>query len=183
MVPVKNDDSMAIDPTSDAEVPRFVVDAMLGRLARWLRVLGFDTFFDPAVHDHELVRLADAQDRVLLTRDRHLLRALRPRRALEIREDAALEQLRAVITALQPPRPPGLFTRCTLCNGWLEPVSGDRATALLPAGLRAGDGPVWQCTHCGHAYWVGSHVRRMRATLAHALPDWLPPDEPAQPIG
>ena len=71
---------------------RFLADAMLGGLVRWLRALGFDTAYDPAIHDPELVALADAQARMLLTRDRHLLIDLRPAQALLITDDAPVDR-------------------------------------------------------------------------------------------
>ncbi|TFZ01081.1 Mut7-C RNAse domain-containing protein [Ramlibacter rhizophilus] len=161
-------------PRPPAE-PRFAADAMLGRLARWLRVLGWDTFFDATVHDPELVRRADAEDRVLLTRDRHLLRALAPRRHIEIRHDAPLAQLVQVVRVLDPPPPAELFLRCTVCNGVLSaPVDLDQARPLLPLGLRHDPPtPVRACPDCGRLYWPGSHVRRMRDALVRSLPGWL----------
>lgn len=83
---------------------------MLGRLARWLRVLGFDTVYDPSLDDAALVRLADTEDRLLLTRDRYLLRELRPRRAIEITSDSPLQQLVALVTTLELSAPDELFT-------------------------------------------------------------------------
>src|SRR5690242_1416635 len=100
---------------------------MVARLARWLRVLGYDTVWDPALDDHALVALAAAEDRVLLTRDRHLLRELRPARALEIRSDVPLEQLRAVVEALALGAPGELFTRCLVCNAPLHDVDAGEA--------------------------------------------------------
>src|SRR5687768_6615260 len=102
------------------EPPRFAADAMLGRLARWLRVLGFDTFYDAQVQDPVLVRLANEEQRVLLTRDRHLLRELRPVQALEVRHDDPLEQLRAIVAELALPGPVAMFSRCLLCNCVLQ---------------------------------------------------------------
>jgi uncharacterized protein with PIN domain len=96
--------------------PRFAADAMLARLARWLRTLGFDTTLDPELADPDLVRHADEEHRVLLTRDRLLLRDLRPRRAIEVHDDAPLAQLRQVVTTQALPPPAELFTRCTVCN-------------------------------------------------------------------
>ena len=151
---------------------RFLADAMLGGLVRWLRVLGFDTAYDPSVHDPELVALADAQARVLLTRDRHLLIHLHPARGLLITDDAPLAQLREVITACNLARPVELFTRCLVCNAILRPATANEVADLVPDGAQSLPGPIRRCCGCGRVYWPGSHVRRMRRTLASALPDW-----------
>jgi uncharacterized protein with PIN domain len=153
--------------------PRFAADAMLGRLARWLRVLGFDTSYDPALTDADLVRLANEQGRTLLTRDRHLLRELRPLLAHEVRQDAPLDQLRELIAAQQLAAPSELFTRCLLCNAELSRLEQEEATPLLPTGVQGIPGPVRRCPACGKVYWHGSHVRRMREALQAAMPGWL----------
>jgi uncharacterized protein with PIN domain len=154
---------------------RFAADAMLGRLARWLRVLSFDTFYQEAIADPELVRIADAEDRVLLTRDRHLLRELRPRRAVEVRQDAPLDQLRDLVDTLQLDAPAELFRRCMVRNAVLgEPLPPQTADALVPQGVRGIPGPVRQCPVCLRVYWHGSHTRRMRVAIDRALPGWLP---------
>ena len=145
---------------------------MLGRLARWLRALGYDTSYDESLADPVLVREANAQQRILLTRDRHLLRELRPERALEIRQDDPLQQLHAVATGLALQPPTELFTRCLLCNAPLQLLDADQAQPLLPAGVRDVPGPVRRCPQCGRLYWEGSHVRRMRAALQRVLPGW-----------
>jgi uncharacterized protein with PIN domain len=152
--------------------PRFAVDAMLGRLARWLRVLGYDACYDLAIADDVLVRMAADEDRILLTRDRHLLRELRPPRAVEVRQDDPLLQLRELVTALGLSPPSELFTRCLLCNAPLRILPWDEALPLVPAGVRELPGFVRQCPSCGRLYWDGSHVRRMRAALERTLPGW-----------
>jgi uncharacterized protein len=146
---------------------------MLGRLARWLRVLGYDTIYDPALDDRTLVALANAEGRVVLTRDRRLLRDLRPARQLEITSESPLEQLSTVIDAcaLQPPTE--LFTRCLLCNAVLDELPRDEARSLLPPKSRDLPGPTRRCPSCGRVYWLGSHARRMRETLRRALPLWF----------
>jgi len=156
-----------------SEDPRFAADAMLGRLARWLRVLGYDTFYETTVPDAVLVRLAHEEGRFLLTRDRHLLRELRPARALEVRQDDPLAQLRQVVESLALAPPHELFTRCLLCNALLAQLTEAEALALLPSGMEGIHGPVRRCPQCGRLYWDGSHVRRMRAALERALPGWL----------
>ena len=157
--------------THDVEPPRFLADAMLERLARWLRVLGADAVLDATQPDAALVRRADDEGRVLLTRDRHLLRELRPVRALEIRTDDPLMQLREVIDAHALAPPAELFTRCLLCNVPLSaPLPDADAATLVPVGVT---GPVRTCPRCGRAYWLGSHARRMREALERALPGWM----------
>lgn len=159
--------------TTDTPPTRFLADAMLGRLARWLRTLGFDTFYDPAVHDPELVALAAAEGRVLLTRDRHLVEHLRPQRALLITHDTPLDQLREVVTACGLTEPAALFSRCAMCNGVLRPATPDEVATLVPEASRAQPGPVARCPGCGRVYWEGSHTRRMRDSLSQALPGWV----------
>jgi uncharacterized protein with PIN domain len=156
-----------------ASDPRFAADAMLARLARWLRTLGWDTTLDPELDDAVLVRLANEQGRILLTRDRRLLRDLRPERAVELRHDAPLAQLRQVVTELGLPAPSTLFTRCTVCNTPLSPpLDASQRAALLPPDVRDVDGPARACPGCGRVYWPGSHARRMREAIERTLPGW-----------
>jgi uncharacterized protein with PIN domain len=161
-------------PVPAAPPVGFAADAMLARLARWLRTLGYDTSLDPALDDPALVRQADAQQRILLTRDRRLLRDLHPRQALAIAHDAPLAQLHQVVTTLALPPPVELFTRCTVCNTPLSaPLDEPQRAQLLPPDVRALAGPARQCPGCGRVYWPGSHARRMREAIDRTLPGWL----------
>lgn len=152
--------------------PRFAADAMLGRLARWLRALGYDTWYDSGVADPVLVQLANDEDRILLTRDRHLLRELRPVRAVEVRQDDPLRQLHDVVRELALSPAAELFTRCLLCNTLLVELPLEEALPLLPADIEEVPQPVRRCPSCGRLYWEGSHVRRMRHALERVLPGW-----------
>ncbi|TLX57494.1 hypothetical protein DN826_08645 [Stutzerimonas nosocomialis] len=153
------------------EQPRLLADAMLGGLVRWLRVLDCDTAYDPALTDAELVALAARESRTLLTRDRHLLTFLRPRSALRIRHDAPLQQLRQVVDTCAITPPPTLFRRCLVCNSPLRQAS-DEQVAKAPPSARAFAEPMRHCPVCDRLYWLGSHTRRMRATLARTFPEW-----------
>lgn len=152
--------------------PPFLADAMLGRLARWLRVLGYDTSYDQVLDDPALVALADAEGRVLLTRDRHLVTHLSPHAALLLTTDRPLAQLREVVDALGLPAPTSLFTRCTLCNARLRIASADEMARDVLEKSRPLPGPFYRCPGCGRMYWQGSHVGRMQRTLATAFPEW-----------
>jgi uncharacterized protein with PIN domain len=157
--------------------PRFVADAMLGRLARWLRVIGYDTAYDASLADPALVELANREDRVLLTRDRHLLRELRPHRAVELTSDMPLDQLASVVSILELPTPDDLFRRCLVCNTLLDDVRAAEAVEMLPPAARARAGPVRRCPTCGRVYWPGSHVRRMTGALARVFPSLPAPSD------
>ncbi len=152
---------------------RFLADAMLGGLARWLRVLGYDTHYDPLLDDPALVAMADREGRTLLTRDRHLVTFLRPSDALLIRQDAPLAQLREVLShaALEPVHP--LFSRCLVCNTLLREASAQECAELAPASSRLPGEPLLFCPGCQRLYWHGSHTRRMRHQLAMNLPEWF----------
>ena len=150
---------------------RFLADAMLGRLARWLRAIGCDTAQLPVhVADAEIVALARREDRVLLTRDRHLLRELRPPRAFEVTRDEPLEQLRSVVVAFGIPRPALFFTRCLIDNTRLIEVAPSEVGDRIPPLARTLPGPVFECTTCGRVYWRGSHARRMERILEEVFP-------------
>lgn len=150
---------------------RFLADAMLGRLARWLRAIGCDTAQLP-VHaaDADIVALARRDDRVLLTRDRHLLRELRPPRAFEITRDEPLEQLRSVVAAFGIARPAAFFTRCLVDNTALVEVAFADVADRIPPLARELPGPVFRCTVCDRVYWRGSHARRMERILEEVFP-------------
>jgi uncharacterized protein len=152
-------------------VTRFVADAMLGRLARWLRAVGCDCVQLPLhAPDAELVALARSEDRVLLTRDRHLLRELRPPRWLEITSDEPLEQLRAVVARFGIAKPATYFTRCMVDNTPLHEVALTDVVDRVPPGAREVPGPFRECTACRRVYWRGSHARRMERILGTVFP-------------
>jgi hypothetical protein len=159
--------------------PRFLADAMLVRLARWLRAIGHDVLLAaPGEPDAEVARRAHADGRWLLTCDRALAEDPPPgARHLLLRSGAPLAQLLATRDALGLPDLALRFTRCLLCNAPLVPLAADaRAEAIaagaLPAtlaGRPAADAPAWRCAGCARLYWEGSHTRRMRAALARAV--------------
>ncbi len=143
--------------------PRFLADAMLGRLARWLRILGYDTQYVKDVPDSEVIRLARAEGRVILTRDRELCRR-RGVRAIWIASTAVGEQVREVVNAL------GLsagtrFRRCVVCNAELEEIPREEARRLVPTYVFRTQKKFGRCPSCGRVYWRGTHWRRMAEQL------------------
>lgn len=131
---------------------------MLGTLARWLRFMGYDTAYPPAMTDTDLIAKARAEDRILLTRDKEL--ASRLPGAVRIRSDDLEEQIREVAAAL-PLRLVDPLSRCSVCNALIEPVSRDEVSELVPEGVRSRHQEFWRCPTCGRVYWQGSHWDKM----------------------
>jgi hypothetical protein len=137
--------------------PRFIADAHLGRLARDLRLLGFDTAFANDLGDDRLARLAAAERRILLTRDRQLLMRRDVTHGCYLRAARPEEQLAYLVRRLQLCRLIRPFTRCSACNAPVQRVGCDAIAATLPPGVRRLHEAFWRCDGCGRVYWRGSH--------------------------
>jgi len=155
-----------MNPTNDLPQFKLLADGMLGRLARWLRILGYDTAYAPDADDNELLRRARAQDRILLTAD-HGLAARRGARILLIEAQDLDGQLREARSALGPP-PGGALSRCVACNGELVRADKSELAGRLPPYILATHKEFRRCPDCGRIFWPGTHVERMRAVLRHA---------------
>ena len=151
---------------------RFLLDVHLGALARRLRLVGLDAAYCNDLgdlgdlDDAELVERANAERRVLLTKDRGLLRRRALRQGAYVRGDRPDEQLRDVLGRFAPPLAP--WTRCTACNGLLAPVDRAEVEDLLRPGTRRTYDTFARCTVCGRPYWKGAHHRRLEAVVASA---------------
>ena len=132
---------------------------MLGTLAKWLRILGYDTFFDAGLNDHQLVRLARAEDRVLLTRD-HELAQRRGLRALLVTGEILDDQVRQVLADLGL-APDQAFSRCPVCNQPLEAIDRETAQARVPAYVVQTHDSFSRCPACQRIYWRGTHWQQM----------------------
>jgi hypothetical protein len=148
---------------------RFVADAMLGTLAKWLRILGYDTLFDPDLNDHRLVHLARAESRVLLTRDRELARR-RGVHVLFVTSEDLDAQLGQVLTELSL-EPDQSFSRCPVCNESLVEMDHETARSQVPAYVAQTQETFRSCPSCQRIYWRGTHWQRMDAHLARLLDD------------
>ncbi|MHB8352644.1 MAG: Mut7-C RNAse domain-containing protein [Thermoplasmata archaeon] len=148
------------------EEPRFLADAMLGRLTRYLRMLGYDTLYRRDASENELRRAALAEGRVVLTRDRALA-AVTPEAVL-LHEGDLAGQLRELARLRPPLRDEPRFDRCTLCNGLLRPEAGSNS-APGPMGSSQTRRAVHRCGDCGQRYWEGSHTARIREEIRRAI--------------
>jgi len=148
----------------DSPVPlKLLADCMLGRLARWLRLLGYDTAYENSASDPHLARRARAEGRVLLTRD-HDLANRRGLRTLLIESETLEEQVHEVRDALGPPPDPAL-TRCSVCNTTLESVTPEEIAASVPAYVLHTQTNFHRCPGCGRVYWPGTHTQKMNRQM------------------
>ena len=145
---------------------------MLGTLAKWLRILGYDTQFDTSLSDDQLVRLARAQDRVLLTRDQELAQ----RRGLDIvfvTSERLDDQIIQVLKELEL-EPNRSFSRCPVCNELLTEMDREKALLRVPAYVAQTHETFKSCPACQRIYWRGTHWRRMEDQLVRILDKNLP---------
>ncbi len=140
--------------------PRFIADAHLGGLARFLRMLGFDTLYRDTLADREIAELAASEQRIVLTRDRDLLMHRAIIHGYFVRDERPRAQLCDVIRrfdlALRAP-----LSRCLRCNCRLTPIGKDAVRDRLPARTALYYDEFWTCTGCARIYWKGSHWQRM----------------------
>ena len=145
---------------------RFIADAMLGRLARWLRFMGFDVLYFPDISDGELVRISREQDRRIITRDTRLVQRKGLSHPLLITANDPLEQLKEVLGSVKiiPSTPPG--GRCVKCNGLLVPVDdkGEIADAV-PEFVFMQHNDFLRCTECARIYWKGTHPEKFQEKI------------------
>lgn len=145
----------------------FVADTHLGTLARYLRLVGFDTRFRSDWTDEELAGVSVAEGRILLTRDRGLLKRRVVTHGLYIRSEEPEQQLIDVVRRLHLLGQLRPFSRCMACNGVIEPVEGAAVAERLEPRTRREFDRFSRCLDCGRVYWEGSHHRRLVAIVEH----------------
>ncbi|MCM8612239.1 MAG: Mut7-C ubiquitin/RNAse domain-containing protein [Candidatus Accumulibacter sp.] len=148
---------------------RFVADAHLGALARLMRLAGFDTVYGNRLADAEIERLAEAEGRVVLTRDRDLLKRRAIAHGCHVHAQQPDLQLRETVARLDLARSAQPFSRCLVCNAGLLPVASELVRHTLPERVRDRMDVFHRCPGCQRVYWQGSHWRRMRERLQRAL--------------
>jgi uncharacterized protein with PIN domain len=142
---------------------------MLGRLARWLRILGYDTSYQAHVEDAVLVRRALEEQRVILTRDRTLPEEFRVPALVLVEAERPEEQLRELVKRFRLDTEGRLFTRCSRCNAGLESVARDQVAGRVPPRIFRDHDRFKRCPGCGRIYWEGSHTDRIRNAIQRVL--------------
>ena len=148
---------------------KFVLDVHLGKLAGYLRMLGFDALYENRADDPELVRIASEQQRILLTRDRGLLMHSAVTRGYWLRQTDSRRQAAEIIRRFDLAGGVRPFTRCMACNAMLQPADGSTVLHRIPPRIAALHDQFLECAACGRVYWHGSHYQRMQRWIEQLL--------------
>jgi uncharacterized protein len=146
-------------------VVRFIADAHLGGLAPLLRLAGFDTLYDNHYPDADIEALAAAQQRIVLTRDRELLKRRGITHGCYVRMLRPREQLREVFERLDLAGSAQPFRLCLMCNAPLRRIAKDEVGARAPEGVLERHSQFVTCDVCQRVFWEGTHWQRMRALM------------------
>jgi uncharacterized protein with PIN domain len=153
----------------------FLADAMLGSIARKLRIFGFDTLYNAQINDDEILKIGMEQDRVILTADKELFKRIikiGARGVLVSGGASELEDLVQILrnSGIKSVGMDGIGSRCSVCNGSLEERTSDHMkkndddnneNITLPDRVIACHNQFFQCTVCSKVYWEGSHLKRI----------------------
>lgn len=141
---------------------RFVLDVHLGKLARYLRLCGFDTLYETGCTDNEIINISSFQKRIILTRDKKLLNNKRVTHGIWIRSQYPGSQLKEVFDRLNLKNRAKPFTRCMGCNTELADVQKEEILDRIPPKTREFFDVFRICPACNQIYWEGSHFEKMK---------------------
>jgi uncharacterized protein with PIN domain len=144
---------------------RFILDVHLGKLATYLRLFGFDTWYRNDYEDAQLAQLACQAQRILLTRDIGLLKRSLVTHGYFLRETAPKQQLREVLQRFDLFRMAKPFQRCMICNGLIYPVDKNTISQQVPPATLKYYHSFYRCQSCQQIYWPGSHYQKMQAFI------------------
>ena len=147
---------------------RFLADVMLGRLARWLRILGYDTHYTPKSIDSVLIVRAFREGRIILTRNSKLYKKLESQRILWIRYDDFRDQVAQVVDSLKLKWDPHIFlSRCVECNIPLVALAKEEARTKVPPYVFQTVEAFRTCPRCAKIFWSGTHIDEMKGLINH----------------
>jgi uncharacterized protein with PIN domain len=155
-------------PALPADV-RFILDVHLGKLAKYLRMLGFDTLYRNRMDDDVIADIAEKENRIVLTRDLGILKYNRVLYGYWLRSQHSKKQLSEVIEHFGLLRAIRPFTRCMQCNGPMKEVSKEEVEDRLEKGTRRYYDRFYRCTVCGKVFWEGSHFAHMNQFIDEFL--------------
>ena len=151
------------------EKPTFLVDAMLGNIAKKLRLLGYDSYYSSNVSDDEVIFKAKKEGRILITKDEQLSKSAERNKISTIQIDKNDEVSQLVQIFQNQDLPKFVMdtntTRCTLCNGQLYSINKNKILGKVPKGVLSNTENFWECDACNKIYWKGTHIDRLQKFL------------------
>ena len=142
---------------------KFLCDRMLGTLAKWLRIYGFDTFYaNNEMDDDELLEIAKKENRILISRDKQLIQTARREnlKTIEIKTTDIDEQISNVLVDVETDKTK-ILSRCILCNSEVEGIRKKDVKEKVPERIFKNNEEFWECKNCNKIYWKGSHYEKM----------------------
>lgn len=163
-------ETLDISSLKDAHKPplrvtRFILDAHLGKLAKYLRMLGFDTLFRNDFEDSEIIEISVREKRIILTRDKHLLNSKKVSHGYYVRSTEKHKQLREVVQKFDLCSQFKSFSRCMTCNAELIPKKKHEIENQVPPDVAEVFKEFYYCASCMKVYWKGSHFKRMESLI------------------
>ncbi|MFH1800651.1 MAG: Mut7-C RNAse domain-containing protein [Candidatus Omnitrophota bacterium] len=164
---LRDQDRVRVWPMSKVRdgVPKFILDVHLGKLAKYLRLFGFDTLYRNDYSDRRIVQILGRGGRTVLTRDIGLLKRKKILRGYWLREEMPPRQLEEVLARFAAPGSLAPFSRCLCCNGRLRRVTKQTVEKKLPPKTRKYYQEFYRCSRCAKIYWPGSHYRKMKVFI------------------
>ena len=150
-------------------ITRFILDAHLGKLAKYLRMLGFDTLYQNDFEDSEIVEKAAGENRIILTRDKNLLKSIKVTHGYYVRAIEKHDQLREVVRKFDLYSQFKSFTRCMTCNAELVSIEKHKIMHNIPPEVANSFEEFFYCAHCEKVYWKGSHFNKMEEFIRSLL--------------
>jgi uncharacterized protein len=157
-----------LTPEGDGR-PTFIADVMLGRLAKWLRIAGFDVLYSNKYSDDELIAVANREKRVLLSRDTRLLIRKSVREFIFLESQDIQMQIRQVLQSMRIHDLSSLLTRCLLCNEPLVETLRESVRGRVPQFVYESQSHFKSCPKCGKIFWAGTHRSAVIRTLEKLL--------------
>jgi uncharacterized protein with PIN domain len=143
----------------------FVVDCMLGKLAKWLKIFGFDAVFFSKIEDDALLEIAKDEDRILLTRDTGLIEKSKKVKSLFIKSENWRTQVEQVLDEFDLWKDVKPNTRCIECNDWIKDLPREKAKNLVTPFVFENADTFALCPNCGRVFWRGTHLKDMETKI------------------
>ena len=146
---------------------RFLCDQMLGTLAKWLRLFGFDTYYaNSEIDDNKILEIAEKEKRVLISRDKELIIRAKKKKVdfFEIKTTDLDQQLKLVLNNIDIDEK-AILTRCSLCNSLVEEIDKEDVVDFVPEKVFKNNDKFWFCSKCKKYYWMGSHYDKIISNL------------------